>query len=254
MNSDETCKQPAGWGTPNKEGRCKRHGGSTPTQQKRVDKVVAEQAAEQVRAEAGLLRSLADIPDSEISGIVPATEVLRLIAWWLSKVNLYTRLIREAYAAAERLKAAAAAEQITLIDEQIEVDEQGRRQREDAELQTARADLQRIFALGGQTALVGVKYDADRGQVYGVDEGVRALVQLEERAADRLSKNLHLAHQMKIDEKRIDLAKFAGAAVHQVIVGVLTELGVKTNDERVWQLVIRHMDLAMGGVQTGVAA
>ncbi len=59
---------------------------------------------------------------------------------------------------------------------------------------------------------------------------------------------------MKIDEKRIDLAKFAGAAVHQVIVGVLTELGVKTNDERVWQLVIRHMDLAMGGVQTGVAA
>lgn len=91
LNSDETCKQPAGWGTPNKEGRCKRHGGSTPTQQKRVDKVVAEQAAEQVRAEAGLLRSLADIPDSEISGIVPATEVLRLIAWWLSKVNLYTR-------------------------------------------------------------------------------------------------------------------------------------------------------------------
>jgi hypothetical protein len=181
------------------------------------------------------------------SSIDPRVEILRMIAFWKWRCNLYGSLLGQAYEAAERLQQAAAAEQITFIAEQVEVDDRGREQPEHPELQTARADLQRVFSLGGVSALVGVKYDADRnGNVYGVDEGVRALTELERKAHEMVAKMCALAIQAKVAEAKIDLAKQVGVMIQVVIVGVLTELGVKAAEERVWELVVRHMDLVGG--------
>lgn len=239
------CQRTAGHGTNHLGyGDCSSHGGRMPNNIKRAEKLAAEDAAEKVRAQAGhILRTYNDFGDDEIAGIDPATEVLRLIAWAQHKLNLYGRLIRDAFEAAERLKQAAAAERIALIDEGPEVDEEGRRRPEHPELQTARADMQRVFALGGVTALVGVKYDADRnGRVYGVDEGRRALVDEEGKAADRLRQNLALAHQMKIDEKRIDIAKTVGVAIHAVLTRALARFGVQVSDAESWQVLVEEMD------------
>jgi hypothetical protein len=240
-----TCNRTAGQQTPHVgSGACKWHGGTAPNHIARGERVAAEEAAAKVRSESGhILRTYSDFTDEEIAGIIPANEVLRLIAWAQHKLNLYGRLIRDAYEAAERLKAAAAAERITLIAAQTELDERGREQPEHPELQTARADMQRVFALGGVTALVGVKYDADRnGNVYGVDEGCRALVGEEGKAADRLRQNLALAHTMRIDEKRIDIAKTVGAAIHSVLVRALARFGVTVSETESWQILVEEMD------------
>jgi len=242
------CQRTAGHGTSHLGyGDCRNHGGSMPNNIKHAEKLAAEEAAGKIRAEYVGMRTLDDFADDQLARIDPATEVLRLIAFWRWKTDFYGKLVKDAYAAAERLKESAAAEQITVIDEQDEVDDEGRRRPEHPELQTARRDLQRVFALGGVTALVGQKYDADRsGRIYGVDEGVRALVKLETDAADRLTKNLTLAHQMKVDEKRIELAKQAGLWIQTVLVRSLARLGVKAGDDEVWRVLVEEMDAIEG--------
>lgn len=39
-----TCRKPQGWGTPNKIGRCRLHGGNTPTHRKAAERALAEKA------------------------------------------------------------------------------------------------------------------------------------------------------------------------------------------------------------------
>ncbi|WP_157239528.1 hypothetical protein [Catenuloplanes japonicus] len=229
------------WVTPGTTG-CLRHAGVAP----------AEHAAKgQIRLQ--LNEWTLDGHDG--ASIDPRVEILRLIAFWKWRCNLYGSLIGQAYEAAERLQRAHAAEQIVLIDEQIEVDEQGRRQHEHPELQTARADLNRVFAQGGVTALVGHKYDADRGLVYAVDEGVRALTELERKAHEMVGKFCALAVSANVAQAKIDLAKQVGVLIQVVIVGVLSELGVQTAEERVWESIVRHIDLATAEpTMKGIAA
>jgi hypothetical protein len=188
----------------------------------------------------------------------PRTEILRLIAFWKWKANLYGGLLRDAYEAAERLQRAARAEEIVLAKPEWESDpddEDGAPIPEHPALQTARQDLQRIFAQGGVTAFVGYKHDVDRvGRVYAVDEGIRALVKLEKDAHEMLGKFCSLAVQAKIADARIKLAEQVGLMIQMVIIGVLRDLDVRTTDQRVQELIVSHMDLVATTAGPALAA
>jgi hypothetical protein len=182
------------------------------------------------------------------AGVDPRSEILRLIAFWRWKATRYGQLIGEAYEAAERLKRAHESEALLLAGP----GDDGSRSGEHPALQVARADIERVFTVGGVAALVGHRYDADRdGRVYAVDEGIRALVKLEGEASDRVAKYCALAVQAKVAEARVELAQQVGAMIATVIVGVLGDLGVSA-DERVMNLVAQHMDLVGGGAPSRV--
>ncbi|GLY08236.1 hypothetical protein [Actinoplanes sp. NBRC 101535] len=183
----------------------------------------------------------------------PRIEILRLISFWKWKSNLYGTLLREAYEAAEQLRKAHQAKKILLADEETETrfndagDFAGILH-EDPALQTARADLERIFTTGGVTAFVGDKYDVDRdGRIFATDEGIRALVQLEQKAHEMVGKFCSLAVQAKVAETRIALAEQVGVMIQAVILGVLRDLGVSATDRRVQDLVVTHIDQATAG-------
>lgn len=42
--SGETCRRPAGWGTPSKTGKCRLHGGNTPSHRRHAERAEAERA------------------------------------------------------------------------------------------------------------------------------------------------------------------------------------------------------------------
>lgn len=180
------------------------------------------------------------------SGVDPRSEILRLIAFWRWKTNRYGQLVGEAFEAAERIRRAHEAGELLVAGEDADGDGA-----EHPQVQAARLDLERIFTTGGVAALVGFRYDADRnGQVYAVEEGIRALVRLEGEASDRVARYCALAVQARVAETQIDLAKTVGQMIAAVIVGVLGDLGVRT-DERVMALIARHMDLVGGGGSAG---
>lgn len=188
----------------------------------------------------------------------PRTEILRLIAFWKWKANLYGTLLRDAYEAAERLQRAARAEDIVLARPEWEddpSDPEGGPIPEHPALQTARQDLERIFSQGGVTAFVGHKYDVDRNsRVFAVDEGMRALVQLEKQAHEMLGKFCALAVQAKIADARIKLAEQVGLMIQMVIMGVLRDLDVRATDQRVQELIVSHMDLVATTASPALAA
>lgn len=236
------CTQPAGWGTSHLGvGRCKRHGGSTPTQVIAAEKVVAERAAATLRMR---LRRFDEFDGSEIDY---RAEALRMIAFCKHRASEYGRLLADAYEAAERLKEAHEAGDL-LVGEYP-----GEPEDENPRLQTARADLERIFLTGGVTAFVGHKWDADRhGRIYAVDEGVRALVKLEREALADLRSAIALAKDLKVAEAQIDLAKLVGGMIQAVILGVLRELAqrglvtAKVDDTTVLELIAHQMDVVAG--------
>lgn len=183
----------------------------------------------------------------------PRIEILRLISFWKFKANLYGSLIAQAYEAAERLKKAHAAGAILLEAEQTTTRFDGDGEyagelHEEPALQVARQDLERIFTTGGVTAFVGYKYDVDRdGRIYPTDEGIRGLVQLEQKAHEMVGKFCHLAVQAKVAETRIELAQQVGVMIQAVILGVLRDLNISATDARVRDLVVAHIDQVTSG-------
>lgn len=180
--------------------------------------------------------------------IDPRAEILRLISFWKWRSNFYNQLVQDAYEAAERLRQAHAASGILLADPVTtpRLDPQGEyigEIPEDPALQTARRDLEQVFAHGGVAALVGNKYDVDRdGRIFAVDEGIRALVRLEAEALERLGKACVMAVQAKVAEHRIQMAEQVGVMIQAVILGVLRDLGVSAMDRKVQDLVVMHID------------
>jgi hypothetical protein len=186
----------------------------------------------------------------------PRLEILRLISFWKFRANLYGTLLQDAYEAAERLQEAHQAGRLLLAEEVTEPrfgpegDVVGVIP-EDPALQTARQDLERVFAAGGVTAMVGAKYDVDRdGRIYAVEEGIRALVQLEKDAHKMVGDFCRLAVQAKVAEHRIEMAEQAGLMIQAVILGVLRDLGVSAMDRRVQDLVVFHIDQVTGPMLT----
>lgn len=192
------------------------------------------------------------------SDIVPHQEILRLISFWKAKCNLYGQMQAEASQAARRLQQAHQAGKLLLAEEESETEylDNGRTivHHEDPALQTARQDLERIFAQGEVAAFIGHKYDVDRdGRIFAVDEGIRGLVQLEERAHTMLARMCALAVQAKIADVQIELAKTMGLMIQTVIIGVLRDKGIHI-DQEVSTLVVKHMDAVQANQQRAIAA
>lgn len=192
------------------------------------------------------------------SMIDPKVEILRMVAFWKWKANKYGSLLEEAYVAADRLRKATRRTGappdplddvngiVELREPEWDEDGDGNPIGEHPALQTARKDLERIFAQGGVTALIGHKYDVDRlGRVFAVDEGIRGLVTLEERAHTMLAKCINLAVQAKVAESRIQLAEQVGVMIQAVILGVLRDLSIAA-DDRVMHLIAMHIDQVAG--------
>jgi hypothetical protein len=238
------CGQPAGWGTSHPGvGRCRRHGGSTPTQVIAAERLVAERASATLRMQ---MRRFDEFDGSDIDY---RAEALRMIAFCKHRASEYGRLLADAYEAAERLKEEHEAGQLLIAERDGEPEDENPR------LQTARADLERIFLTGGVTAFVGHKWDADRhGRIYAVEEGVRALVKLEREAISDLRSAIALAKDLKVAEAQIDLAKLVGGMIQAVILGVLRELArrglvtANVDDATVLELIAHQMDVVGGRV------
>src|SRR5215203_1973044 len=132
-------------------------------------------AAGQVKAKAAVRAELLGwgLGDATVD---PGEVLLRLVTQSAARAEHYSRLLQEAFEAAERLKQAhaAGAEIQAPSDEPADTAE------------TARRDLDRIFNTGGVAVLVGNTYGAAKDVgVYITGEAIRGLADLEAKERER---------------------------------------------------------------------
>lgn len=169
--------------------------------------------------------------------------LLRLVTQSAARVELYARLLGEAYQAAERLAAAHGAERLVVApDGETAVPEEGEHDWMDPTppgVQSAKADLKRIFATGGVAALIGVKRDADRfGRVYDTEEAIRGLARLEAEERDRCANFAAKAVAAGLAERQVRLAERQGAQMYAVFARVLERLGLSEEQRAVLSVVL----------------
>lgn len=209
---------------------CKRHAG----------KPLAQAKAEGAIVEEFNRWRLADHDGSDAD---PAKTILQLVSYWRWKFDFVSKLLGEAYEAAERLRVAYAADKLVVLaeDETGEVrrvDDKGKVLPERASLQQARLDLDRIFNQGGVSAFVGNTYAATSGgDVYVTGERVRALEDLQGQASDRLAKYCAMALAAGVEERRVRIAEQTGAQLAAVIARIVRAMGGDPADPKVQRLV-----------------
>jgi hypothetical protein len=251
-NGGKPCAQPVVPGAT----RCRFHGGAAPQVRRAAERRLAEEAARQHVATELRMWSL----DGYDPGTVDyTTTLLQLIGFWRYKFDLLNRLLGEAFNAAERLKSAHAAGKIAVVEAENEGFDEATGQMipESPEYQTARSDLDRIFALGGVTALVGQKYDADRyGRVYPVEEGIRGLEKLAGEASEHLARNCVRAGQLKISAQRQEWAQQLGARLAGILAAVINAGNPSTEQRLAMQAEFERqmLPLAAGAVIEGALA
>jgi hypothetical protein len=187
---------------------CTVHGGKAPR--------VARKAAVRAELEAW------GLGDSKVD---PGEVLLRLVSQSAARAELYAGLLREAYEAAERLKAAHEAEQLF---ETAEGDDDAQ---ERAAVQVARDDLKRIFNSGGVAALIGNTYgDARDGGIYATGEMIRGLAKLEADERDRCAAMAAKAVAAGLAERQVKLAEQQAEIVLKAIDAALDAAGIPAAD------------------------
>lgn len=167
--------------------------------------------------------------------------LLRLVTQSASRVELYSQLLGEAFEAAERVRQASAAGALVVAEKRpTDGDEE---MGERPELQAARADLERVFAVGGVGALIGVKRDADRyGRLYDVEEAVRGLARLEAEERDRCASFAAKAVAAGLAERQVRLAEQQGMLLVAAIRAILADLSLSADQLLlVGEVVPRHL-------------
>lgn len=176
----------------------------------------------------------------------PGEVLLRLVTQSAARVERYSRLLEQAYDAAERLRTAHEAQELLVEENPIgELDDDDR---ETAAVQQARQDLDRIFNVGGVAALVGYTYSATiTGSVYASTEGIRGLARLEAEERDRCANFAAKAVAAGLAERQVRLAERQGQMIMQVLVAVLGDLGLDDDQiDQVPAMVERHLELVAG--------
>ncbi len=199
---------------------CGSHGGNAPQ--------VAAKAA--VRAEVsawGLTDQHAD----------PGEVLLRLVTQSAARVQRYSALLEEAYEAAERLSKAQEVHRLldeSQLDSEPTVDpETGNMVYEHPAIQQAKADLDRIFNVGGIAALVGNTYSASSaGGVYATGEAIRGLADLEAKERDRCASFAAKAVAAGLAERQIRNAERLGAQIAEVLRHVLGNPALNLSSEQ----------------------
>jgi hypothetical protein len=151
----------------------------------------------------------------------PGETLLRLMTQAVYRAEHYSRLLEEAYEAAERLRVA---DDASMHDLPPNADTRADRDR-------AVQDLARVFATGGIAALIGHTYSADKeGGVFATGEAIRGLVQLEAQERDRAAMFATKALAAGIAERQVRLAESQGALLAErgraYIAGVIDALGL----------------------------
>jgi hypothetical protein len=185
--------------------RCKNHSGKPKAQAKAEGAVVLELQKWGLDTQ-GTLRDAGEV-------------LLRLVTQSAARVEMYSRMLGEAFQAAEHLREAS--DLHGLADDPL-LDEG-----ESPEVQAARADLRRIFAQGGVGALIGSKYGVDsKGRVFAAEEAIRGLALLEAQERDRCANFAAKAVAAGLAERQVRLAESQGAVMYGVFSRVLAALGL----------------------------
>jgi len=182
------------------------------------------------RAEGAVVTELAKwgLGDTTVD---PGEVLLRLVAQSAARCELYSRLLAQAYEAAERLREAHAAAGLVLASPApaFVSGRNGEPQPipEHPAVAAARLAVNQVFTTGGVAALVGYRFDADRhGRVYAVDEAVRGLARLEAEERDRCATFAAKAVAAGLAERRIRIAEQQGALMASVFRSALDDADV----------------------------
>lgn len=172
----------------------------------------------------------------------PGEVLLRLVSQSAERAERYAGLLSDAYDAAERLRQAHDAHEFV-----VSADEDGG-DSVPAAVQAARADLDRIFGVGGVAALVGHTYAASNaGSVYATGEQLRGLAQLEATERDRCANFAAKAIAAGLAERQVKLAERHGALIADVLRAVLNDpvLGLSEQQRKaVPSVARRHLGIA----------
>jgi hypothetical protein len=166
----------------------------------------------------------------------PGQVLLRLVTQSANRAEFYAALLAEAYDAAERLRAAGttAGQLPPHADNPTDT--------------RALEDLDRVFATGGLSALIGVKWSAAGrdGHLFQAEEGIRGLVRLEAEERDRCAGMAAKAVAAGLAERQVRLAEQQGALVAELIRASLADLGLDPADPRVMQVVSTRLRALAG--------
>lgn len=170
----------------------------------------------------------------------PGEVLLRLVTQSARRVQRYSRLLEQAYEAAERLRSALEHNDLLIKPEpELQHDDEGEpidgSDFEHPAAQAAREDLERIFNHGGVAALVGNVYTSTpSGAVFATGEAIRGLAKLEADERDRCAGFAAKAVAAGLAERQVRLAERQGAMLEMVLSGVLAKLGL--SDEQIDQV------------------
>lgn len=146
----------------------------------------------------------------------PGVTLLKLMTQSFNRAAVYSLLLEQAYEAAERLEATGVGGERS---GPLSVDSSADRDR-------AAQDLQRIFANGGVSALIGHTYSADKeGGVFATGEAIRGLVQLEAQERDRAASMAAKAVAAGLATRQVELAEQTAAQFTIAMKAVLAALG-----------------------------
>jgi len=181
----------------------------------------------------------------------PGEVLLRLVTQSAQRAEMYARLLEEAYDAAARLKRAHEAELITLIEPEERSRFEGDNEiimPEHAAKQAARADLERIFNVGGVAALIGHSYTSTKdGDVFATGEAIRGLAKLEAEERDRCANFAAKAVAAGLAERAVRVAERQGREMAGVFRRVLEQLGLTAEQQAlVPQLLAREIGALTG--------
>lgn len=161
----------------------------------------------------------------------PGEILLRLVTQSAARCEFYAGLLQQAYAAAERLRAA-----------------EGLPDGGEATV-TARLDLERVLNTGGVAVLIGHTYAGTQTSgVIATGEAIRGLVKLESEERDRCANFATKAIAAGLAERQVRLAERHGAMVFAIIASAARALGHDPADPAVSGLISAAI-----AEQTGVA-
>ena len=168
----------------------------------------------------------------------PGETMLQLMTQSALRVELYSSLVGEAYAAAERLR------ELGDVGDQLppHLDNSTDRER-------AFQDLARVFAQGGVSVLIGAKWSAagKDGDLYQAEEAIRGLVQLEADERDRCATFAAKAIAAGLAERQVRVQEQIGAQVAEMIRGTLSDLGLDPAAPEVMRVVSARLQALAGG-------